>query len=114
MTPADPPRYGRFLVELDHDDGPHDHPIERPRVTDTVTGAVLLDMWLPETWDWDARPLSWEGPVLALHLRRFPGTLDVMLKIDADTRKYYVRGARWRPGLRPLVRRLHAAGLTRF
>ena len=101
----------RIVVDLNTATGPKDAPVDRPRVTDTQTGRVLLDLW--DTWDWDARVLRNERAVVVLALRRYPGTAGVTVEIDAGAGTYRLTHVRGRWAVRPLRARLKAAGLSR-
>ncbi len=101
----------RITVDLNTAQGAKDHPVDRPRVVDTATGTVLLDLW--DTWDWDARVVSNDGGTVTLALRRYPGTTSAVLTIDADARTYRLGAVRGRLHVLPLRSRLRAAGLSR-
>lgn len=101
----------RIGVDLNTAQGPKDQPVDRPRVVDTQTRRVLLDLW--DTWDWDARVVSNDGAVVTLAMRRYPGTASAVLTIDADAGTYRLAAVRGRWRIRPLRARLRKAGLTR-
>jgi len=101
----------RISVDLNTAAGPKDAPVDRPRVVDTQTGRVLLDLW--DTWDWDAKVLRNERAVVLLAMRRHPGTASANLEIDADAGTYRLTHVRGRWSVRALRARLKAAGLSR-
>ena len=100
----------RIVVDLNPSAG-RDAPVDRPRVVDTQTGRVLLDLW--DTWDWNATVISNERGSVSLALRRTPGTARATLDIDADAGTYRLSDVSGRWALRPLRARLKAAGLRR-
>jgi hypothetical protein len=101
----------RVSVDLNTAQGPKDAPVDRPRVVDTSTGRVLLDLW--DTWDWDARVVSNERATVTLALRRHPGTANAVLTIDAEAGTYRLAAVRGRWQMRELRSRLRKAGLSR-
>lgn len=101
----------RLHVDLNTAQGPKDHGIDRPRVTDTQSGRVLLDLW--DSWDWDAKVVRNERATVVLAMRHNPGKAHATLEIDAEAGTYrltHVSGW-WR--VRSLRARLKAAGLKR-
>lgn len=103
----------RFAVEHQVDEAPRDQGrIRRPRVTDTRDGAVLLDLWGDDTWDYDGDVESSTDSTVTLSVRRWPGTAHCRVVIDADARTYALTDAVRAKELTLLVGRLRAAGLT--
>lgn len=100
----------RLLVDLNTAHGKSE-PVHKPRVTDTQTGRVLLDLW--DTWEWDAKVLRNDRATVVLALRRHPGRTHAQLEIDAEAGTYRLTHVRGRWALRPLRARLRAAGLRR-
>ncbi|HEX8004539.1 MAG TPA: hypothetical protein VF519_17760 [Mycobacteriales bacterium] len=94
----------RLLVDLNPAEG-----VRRPRVVDTQTGRVLLDLW--DTWDWDAKVVRNDRASATLALRR--GGAHVTLELDAEAGTFRLRHVRGRWAARTLRRRLRAAGLRR-
>ncbi len=85
----------------------------QPRLTDTRDGAVLLDLWGADTWDWDCPDVSAAGAVVTLALRRYGGSTGCTVDVDADARTYALRdAARGGKGLEPVVAALRRGGLA--
>lgn len=101
----------RLLVDLNTAQGPKDAPVDRPRITDTQSGRVLLDLW--DTWDWDAKVLRNDRATVVLAMRRCPGTAHATLEIDAEAGTYRMTHVSGRWAMRSLRARLKAAGLRR-
>ena len=101
----------RLRVDLNTADAPAGEPVDRPRVVDTQSGRVLLDLW--DTWDWDARVLRNDRATVLLAVRRHPGKARASLEIDAEAGTYRLTHVARRWALRPLRSRLKAAGLRR-
>lgn len=101
----------RIVVDLNTATGPKDAPVHRPRVVDTQTGRVLLDLW--DTWDWDAKVLRNDRASVTLAMRRYPGTARATLEIDAEAGTYVLSHVAGRWSMRELRSRLKAAGLRR-
>ena len=101
----------RILVDLNPATGPKDAPVNRPRVTDTQSGRVLLDLW--DTWEWDAYVVRNDGGLVTLRLRSYPGTVEGGLTIDADAGTYAIRPRHRWWAFRAVRQRLRAAGLKR-
>jgi len=100
----------RLRVDLNTSDAPGE-PVDRPRVVDTQSGRVLLDLW--DTWDWDARVLRNDRATVLLAVRRHPGKARASLEIDAEAGTYRLTHVVGRWAMRPLRSRLRAAGLRR-
>lgn len=85
---------GTVRIEFQWHEVKMSHWIENPRVTIIESGEILLDLWTPEAWAWDAfgagfRP---DGKV-ALRMRVYPGDAgywDVL--IDPVARTYRFEG----------------------
>lgn len=99
----------RITVDLNTAIGPKDVAVDRPRVVDTQTGRVLLDLW--DTWDWGAKVLRNERAAVVLALHR--GKARANVEIDADAGTYRLTHVRGRWSVRTLRARLKAAGLSR-
>ena len=105
---------GRFLVEHAVAAAPLSQgDIRQPRVTDTRTGAVLLDLWKASTWDFDGDVTESTDSTVTLHVRRWPGSASCTLVVDADARTYALRDVVRERRLAPLLERLRFAGLAR-
>lgn len=79
----------RLAVEFDEYCGPRDQWIDRPRVIDTATGRVLVD--LTNTL-WDAIVHRNEGAAVVLSMRHWPaGSKTCVLEIDAGALTFELR-----------------------
>lgn len=112
-----PPAYvspgGRFVVEMTEHSFVGNSTFAQPRVTDTATGDVLLDLTVAATYGWFGWVLRCEEPVIEIAVRRVQSSTGCTVVIDADARTYVIRdAARAGKGLEPLRERLAFGGLT--
>ena len=112
-----PPDYrspdGRFLVEWSMHSFVGNSTFVAPRVTDTATGDVLLDLWGAGSFGWFAWVVGAEGPVLSLGVGRVMSDSGCTVVIDADARTYALRDAkRAGKGLDHVRERLAIGGLA--
>ncbi|HJN72984.1 MAG TPA: hypothetical protein QGF58_03520 [Myxococcota bacterium] len=61
------------------------HWIGNPRVLVAGRDAPLLDLWHPDTWDWDASVSFPSSGVVELALRKYPGDQPT-IRVAIDTR----------------------------
>lgn len=104
---------GRFLVEWEDHSSVGNSTFVQPRVTDTRTGDVLLDLWGETSFGYFGWVVGTEGPVIEVAVRRVQRTVGCTVVIDADARTYALRDlVRNGKGLDLVRERLGLAGLV--
>jgi hypothetical protein len=102
---------GRFVVSWQEHSFVGSSTFVQPRVTDTTTGEVLLDLWPASTYGFFGWVVSSEGPVIELAVRRVMENVGATVVIDADARTYAPRDViRIGEGLAGERERLRAGG----
>lgn len=112
-----PPDYtspgGRFVVEWQDHSFVGNSTFVQPRVTDTRTGDVLLDLWGAGSFGWFGWVVDAPEPVIELGLRRVQSETGCTVVIDADARTYALRDVlRAGKGLDHVRERLRLGGLV--